>query len=115
PCATPDSIAFRGQTSIPEADLRAGVGIPPKTAINSRVLTRALKDLYATNKFEVGIHTTCEVVGNKALLIFHVRERPVLSDVSVVGPEKVSASSVRERVDLQIGKAIDPAQVTKDI
>jgi len=114
-CATPDSIAFRGQTSIPEADLRSGVGIPPKTTINSRVLRRALADLYATNKFEVGIYETCEVSGDKATLIFHVKERPVLSDISVVGPEKISINSVRDRVDLQIGKSIDPAQIAKDI
>jgi len=115
PCATPDSIAFRGQTSIPEADLRAGVGIAPKTTINSRVLSRALRDLYATNKFEVPISETCEVKGDKAILVFHVKERPILSDVSVVGPEKISINSVRDRVDLLIGKAIDPAQIAKDM
>jgi len=114
-CATPDSIAFRGQTSIPESDLRTGVGIAPKTTINSRVLSRALRDLYATNKFEVGIYETCEVLGDKATLIFHVKERPILSDVNVVGPEKISINSVRDRVDLQIGKSIDPAQIAKDI
>ena len=114
-CATPDSIAFRGQTTIPEGDLRSGVGIAPKTTVSSRVLSRALRDLYATNKFESNISTSCEIVGDKAVLIFHVRERPILSDIKVVGPEKVSLSSVRDRVDLLIGKPIDPAQITKDI
>jgi len=114
-CATPDSIAFRGQTTIPEGDLRSGVGIAPKTTVSSRVLSRALRDLYATNKFESNITTTCEIVGEKSVLIFHVRERPVLSDIRVVGPEKVSLSSVRDRVDLLIGKPIDPAQIAKDV
>jgi len=114
-CATPDSIAFRGQTTIPEGDLRSGVGIAPKTTVSSRVLSKALRDLYATNKFESDITTSCEIVGDKSVLIFHVRERPVLSDIKVIGPEKVSLGSVRERVDLLIGKPIDPAQITKDI
>src|SRR4051812_32186596 len=114
-CATPDSIAFRGQTTVSESDLRSGIGIAPKTAISSRVLRRALSDLYATNKFESDLHATCEIVGGKSILIFHVRERPVLSDVTVVGAEKVSPSAVRDRVDLLVGKPIDPAQIAKDI
>lgn len=114
-CATPDSIAFRGQTLIPEGDLRSGVGIAAKTTIGSRALRRAITDLYATNKFESDIHTTCEIAGDKSILIFHVRERPVLSEIKVVGPDKVSLSSVRDRVDLQIDKPIDPAQIAKDI
>jgi outer membrane protein insertion porin family len=114
-CATPDSIAFRGQSTIPEGDLRSGVGITAKTTISSRGLRRALSDLYATNKFESDITTTCEITGDKSVLIFHVRERPVLSEVKVEGPDRVSLSSVRDRVDLQIGKPIDPAQIAKDI
>src|SRR6476659_680032 len=84
-CATPDSIAFRGQATIPEGDLRSGVGIAAKTTISSRALRRALSDLYATNKFESDISTTCEITGDKSVLIFHVRERPVLSEVKVEG------------------------------
>src|SRR4051812_21708597 len=114
-CATPDSIAFRGQTTVSESDLRSGIGIAPKTAISSRVLRRALSDLYATNKFESDLHQTCEIVGDKSILVFHVREQPILSEITVVGPEKVSASAVRDRVDLLIGKPIDPAQIVKDI
>ena len=52
PCATPDSVAFRGQSRIPEGDLRADVGIAPKSKINSRILDRAIRDLYATNNFD---------------------------------------------------------------
>ena len=43
------------------------------------------------------------------------RSGRVLSDVKVVGPDRVSLNSVRDRVDLLIGKPIDPAQVAKDI
>jgi outer membrane protein insertion porin family len=44
-----------------------------------------------------------------------VRERPVLSDVKVQGAKRVSPGSVKDRVDLLIGKPIDPAQVAKDV
>src|SRR4051812_19236025 len=98
-CATPDSIAFRGESHVHEDDLRSGVGITPKTTLNGRVLARAMKDLYATGQFEA-IATSCEQVEGKSILVFTVQERRILSDVKVEGPDKVSPSSVRDRVDL---------------
>ena len=74
-----------------------------------------MKDLYATNQFESDIHVTCESSTGKTILIFNLRERRILSDVKVDGREQVSPSSVKDRVDLIIGKPIDPAQVAKDV
>lgn len=119
PCATPDSVAFRvthtRPDSIPEDQLRADVGITPKSRINARIVTRAIRDLYATNQFESDIQATCDVTGGKAVLVFSLRERPILSDIKVAGPDKISTSSVRDRIDVLIGKPIDPAQVAKDV
>jgi outer membrane protein insertion porin family len=114
PCATPDSVAFRGLKRIPDEQLRSDVGITPRTAISGRATSRALRDLYATNLFET-VKNSCEVINGKAVLVFDVTERRVLSDVRVVGAKQISASSVKERVDLLIGKPIDPAQVAKDV
>src|SRR6185312_15477259 len=93
---------------------RSGVGIAPKTTINSRVESRAIKDLYATGQFE-SVSTSCEQLDGKSILVFNVRERRVLSEVKIQGPDKVSPSSVRERVDLLEGKPIDPAAVARDV
>ncbi|HXT17733.1 MAG TPA: outer membrane protein assembly factor BamA [Gemmatimonadaceae bacterium] len=114
-CATPDSIAFRGNQRIKDAELRADIGIAPKSTINTRVLRRAISDLYATNQFEADINTACDTTGGKTTLVFNLTERRILSDVSVTGAEKVSTSSVKDRVDLLIGKPIDPAQVARDV
>jgi outer membrane protein insertion porin family len=113
-CATPDSIAFRGQKNATDDMLRSGVGITPKSSITGRSITKAIKDLYATNLFD-DVRVTCELTNGKALLVFHLRERPILSDVKVEGPEKVSLSSVKDRVDLLIDKPVDPAQVAKAV
>lgn len=121
-CATPDSVAFRvlnrnnhGRDSLTDDVLRADVGIAPKSTINSRILDRAMRDLYATNQFESDIRAACETVGGRTLLVFTLRERRVLSDVKVEGADRVSPSSVKDRVDLLVGKPIDPAQVAKDV
>ncbi|MEO7083238.1 MAG: outer membrane protein assembly factor BamA [Gemmatimonadaceae bacterium] len=114
-CAVPDSIAFRGQSRITDERLRADVGIAPKSAVNARVTSRALNDLYATAQFEPSIAISCEVGNGRSTLIFTLHERRILSDVKVEGPDKVSSSEVRDRVDLLIGKPINPAQIAKDI
>ena len=69
-CATPDSIAFRGLERIPEGDVRADVDIAPKSTVNSRIVTRALRGLYATNNFEANGTASCEVIGGKSVLVF---------------------------------------------
>lgn len=113
-CATPDSIAFRGNHRISDDVLRSDVGIAPKTTINGRITSRAIRDLYATNQFDI-VTTSCEQVNDKTLLVFHIRERRLLASVKVVGAEKVSPNAVKDRVDILIDKPIDPAQVAKDV
>src|SRR5689334_3802732 len=113
-CATPDSVAFRGQKRLPESELRADVGITPKTTISGRTLTKALKDLYATNQFE-DVGQSCEIINGKSVLVFKVKERRLLTDIKVTGADKVSPSAVKDRVDLLVQKPIDPAQVARDV
>ena len=121
PCATPDSVAFRlervpgGNQQLTDDQLRDYAGITPKSRINARIVDRAVRDLYATNAFESDITAACEVTGGKAILVFNLRERRVLSDIKVTGPDKISTSSVRDRIDLLTGKPIDPAQVAKAV
>ncbi len=115
PCATPDSIAFRGNQRISDALLRGDAGITPGAPLNYRALQRAIKQLYATNQFE-DIRIECEATpGGRTLLVFSVKERPILGDVDVKGPERLSLSSVKERVDLLIGRPVDPAQVAHSV
>src|SRR2546427_11898401 len=82
-CATPDSVAFRGNSRITDDLLRADVGISPRTTLSSRDVTRAIKNLYATGQFEENIANTCEIVNGKTLSVFTLKERRVLSDVNV--------------------------------
>lgn len=114
PCASPDSIAFRGNARITDPMLRADAGVTPGTSLNYRDLSRAIRNLYATSQFD-DIQTACETLNRKTTLVFTVKERRILSDVKVAGTDKLSAGSVRERVDLLVGKPIDPAQVAKSV
>jgi outer membrane protein insertion porin family len=115
PCATPDSVVFRGNQRISEQMLRGDAGISPGVALSTGVLQRAIKNLFATGQFD-DIQTSCTVGANgKAILAFDLKERPVLRDVDVAGPDRVSINSVRDRVDILVGRPVDPNQVARSV
>lgn len=115
PCATPDSVVYRGNQRISETMLRGDAGIAPGVPLSSGVLERAIKNLYATGQFE-DVAIGCEVrPSGKAILTLTVKERPVLGDVDVTGPNRLSLNSVRDRVDLLIGRPVDPNQVARSV
>lgn len=114
-CATPDSVAYRGATRTSDAALRAETGLIPGP-VNYRDLDRAIKALYAMGQFE-DVRAACEITagGQKATLVLTVRERPILGAVDVSGTDRISAGTVRDRVDLLIGRPVDPAQVARTV
>jgi outer membrane protein insertion porin family len=111
-CAKPDSVAFRGNTRVAESALRGDVPIVAGAALNYRTLQRAIKNLYATAQFD-DIQVKCEVGTGRVLLAFELKERPLLGEVDVRGPDRVSAGTVRDQVDILIGRPIDPSQVAR--
>ena len=112
-CATPDTIVFHGATRATDASLRADAGLVPGV-VNYRALERAIRALYATGQFD-DVVGTCELTADqkRASLVFDLRERPLLNGVEVVGTDRVSRNEVRDRVDLLVGKPLDPAQVAR--
>ena len=113
-CAKPDSVAFRGNARVGESALRGDVGIAPGRPLSYRALQRAIKNLYATTQFE-DIQVHCEVAAGRAILSFDLKERALLGDVDVRGAQRVPAGTVRDQVDLLIGRPIDPSQVARAI
>ena len=113
-CAAPDTIAFRGATRTPDATLRAETGVGPG-ALNYRVVDRAIKALYALGQFE-DVQVTCELPSaTRVQLVFTVRERPLLNSVDVTGTDRLSRSDVRDRVELLVGRPVDPALVARAV
>jgi len=51
----------------------------------------------------------------QTMLVFQLKERPMLVDVDVTGADKVSPGDVRDQVDLLVGRPIEPSQVTRTI
>ncbi len=114
-CASPDTIIFRGNARVTDATARSDAGLAPG-AMNYRALDRAIRSLYASGQF-ADVRATCELLpgGTRAQLIFTLTERPLLSAVDVTGTDRVSRNDVRDRVDLLIGRPVDPAQVARTV
>ncbi|HEV7837513.1 MAG TPA: outer membrane protein assembly factor BamA, partial [Gemmatimonadaceae bacterium] len=51
----------------------------------------------------------------KAGLVIQVRERPLLSDYKVIGPDRVSPKDVREKLAFATGVPVDPAKISAAI
>ena len=116
-CATPDSIAIVGNSRVSAATIRADAGLTAGQQLNVRTIQRAIKDLFATGNFD-DVRVSCvggDATTPRATLVVSVVERPVLGDVAVEGVTRVSKGSVKDRVDLLIGRPIDPAQVTRAV
>ena len=113
-CVSPDTILVAGNSRVSEGSIRTDAALPTGTPLNYRVLQRAIKDLFATGQFD-DVRLSCADggAGGRSALLITVRERPLLADVTVEGTDRVSGRSVRDRVDLIIGRPVDPAQVVR--
>ena len=113
-CTTPDSIVVRGNSRIADQKIRTEGGVSAGTPLNFPAIQRAIKALYALNEFDdVEVQCDLESVVGKALVVIAVTERKVLGELTVTGPKNVSERSVRDKVDLLIGRPIDPLQVAR--
>jgi outer membrane protein insertion porin family len=112
-CATPDSIAVRGAARVGEAQIRAEGALTPGP-LNFPAIQRAIKAVFALGQFEA-VELVCDVtsVPDRAILAYVVRERPLLGDVRVEGARAVSDRSVRDKVEILIGRPVDPAAVVR--
>ena len=113
-CAYPDSLAIRGNSRVSDAAIRSDVPLQRGDTLNFVAIRRAIRALYETGQFD-DVQISCEIGADtsSAMLVISVDERLVLADVDVQGVEKLSRRSVQDRVDLLVGRPIEPAAVAR--
>jgi outer membrane protein insertion porin family len=110
-CLTPDSLDVRGNARVSREAVIASSGLNAGTPMNFPTIQRSLRDLFATGDFD-DVVISCDLVGQTgATLVIAVSERPLLASVDVKGPQRVSSRQVEDRVDLLLGRPVDPAKV----
>jgi outer membrane protein insertion porin family len=110
-CLTPDSIDVRGLSRVNRESVIGTAALNAKSTLNFPSIQRAIRDLFATKDFE-DVAVTCDVPdASLALLVITVKERPVLGQVEVAGMDRISKRQVEDRVELVLGRPVDPAEV----
>lgn len=111
-CLTPDSIMVRGNERVLRQSVISNSGLRAGTTLNFPLIQRAIRDLFSTGDFDaVNVQCGLESDGTGAALVITVTERPLLGDVRVEGAVQMPKRQVEDRVDLLLGRPVDPAQV----
>jgi outer membrane protein insertion porin family len=113
-CATPDSVAVRGNKRVTELTVLADAGLVAGTLLNAKQIQRSIRALHETGQFErVEVFCDLDDTANKALLVVAVKERPMLVESDVSGVNRLSEGSVKDRVDLIFQRPLDPSAVAR--
>ena len=107
-----DSIAVEGNRRVTAAQVIASAGISAGSAVNYRDIQRAVTALYRTGQFD-DVTVLQRFAGARSILVFSVKERPLLAGWSMTGVERLSAGDVRDRVKLVEGRPVDRAAVAR--
>jgi outer membrane protein insertion porin family len=115
PCAVPETIEVSGNTRGDPGVIQATAGLTAGAPLNARDVSRAIKALYATLNFD-DVQLVCRVnPAGKGVLVIVLKERPLLGGFTLIGPDRVSAKDVKERIAFPIGSPVDPGQIAKAI
>lgn len=116
-CATPDSITVAGNKRVSSATVLLDAGLTGGTALNTPTIARAIRGVFAGGQFDdvsIGCVLTA-TTPSKAIFVITVVERPILDLVDVQGPSAIPLKDVKERVELLIGRPLDPSLVARAV
>lgn len=108
-----DSIAVEGNRRNSTASIVANSELVAGRALTYRDIQRAIHTLYATGQFDDIRIEDRQAPDGRSVLVIRVRERPLLTRWTLRGVEALSERSVREKVQLNDGRPLDPAAVER--
>ncbi|HWP85403.1 MAG TPA: outer membrane protein assembly factor BamA [Terriglobia bacterium] len=114
---TIESIQFRGNRRVPSATMRARIFSQPGDPYDENALRRDFMALYNTGLFE-DIVLSVEPGETGRIVIFEVRERPVIRTIDYVGNKSVTQSDILDRfkernVGLTVESRYDPTRIKR--
>jgi outer membrane protein insertion porin family len=111
PCATPAAIAVTGNSRVTEATIIASAGLRAGDTYGYRDIQRAIELLFGSGQSD-DVQITCSLDTNsRATLVVTVRERPLLSGITITGVNRVAVKDVRDRVEQAVGAPLDPGKL----
>ena len=113
PAPIVDSIEVVGVVRNTREMVLNAAALPLHAQVGYRDLQRAVRAVYATGQFDdVQVGRRPAEAGGE-ILVFTVRERPLLVRATVRGVEKLSDRTVRDRVEMPAGRPLSPGLVER--
>ena len=111
-CSIPETMTVSGNSRNDSAAIRSSSGLVAGNQLNVHDIQTAIKAIYTTGQFD-DVQIICKPgsVPTKAALTIQVKERPLLTDYKVVGPDRVSPKDVKEKLAFPTGTPLDPAKI----
>ncbi len=113
PAPTLDSVAVLGNARVASTQIISTAALVVGQPISYREVQRAVAAIYRTGQFD-DVKVDQKRVNGATVIIFEVKERPVLAAWEVRGAERISPGDVRERVKLLEGRPLDRAEIARD-
>jgi outer membrane protein insertion porin family len=115
PGAQVDSVEVVGTRRVTNETVRNVAAIPLHATITYRDLQRAMRSLFDLGQFDDITVSRRTGANNEEILVFTVKERPLLLRYAVRGAIKVAEHSVRDKIELAAGRPLDPALVARAV
>ncbi|MBW8772520.1 MAG: hypothetical protein JF590_04405, partial [Gemmatimonadetes bacterium] len=110
-----DSLVVEGQHRLTSTQILGTAGLVVGQTVGYRDIQRAISALFKTGQFDDVRVEQREGPNSELVIAIVVRERPVLQRWTVRGVDKVGERTVKDRVQLPIGRAIDRAAVARSL
>jgi outer membrane protein insertion porin family len=101
-----DTIMVEGNARLTESQVVGTAGVVAHQPVNYRDIQRAIGNLFRTGQFD-DVLVEQRTAGTRLILIFKVKERPVLERWAVRGVERLGEGAVKGRVKLTEGRPLD--------
>jgi len=107
-------IQIIGQKAVSTQTILIQLKTKTGTAFNQSVLSQDLKRLYATGYFsDINVEVQDQENGKK--VIFTVREKPVLTEITIQGNKALKEDDLRSQISSNVKDFLDSQQIKEDI
>ena len=101
-----DTIMVEGNVRLTQSQIVGTAGLVAHQPVNYRDIQRAIGNLFRTGQFD-DVLVEQRTAGSRLILIFKVKERPVLERWAVRGVEHLGEGAVKGKVKLTEGRPLD--------
>ena len=116
PSPTISRVRIVGNQRVEEDAIRIHISAQPGQPLNDAVVDQDVKTIYRMGFF-TDVHATVDQAGGQAILTYHVKERPLITDVRTEGMSEIkpTADEVVGAIKLHSGVIEDPQLVQSSI